>query len=163
MEKIQGVSYWINILPTVAPWFSSWTENFAFSSVTAVHPEPTSPAPGLSDHGQMHAIDFVVMKGHTKIADTKTATIGIQWDTPGWTQKFKGRDDDELRIQCARRREPSKLKRKPRHAWNPFTEQFWGMRKSGLSASASALGVSTEAVAAAARASAAAAKAGFPA
>jgi len=54
-----------------------------------VNPEPTSAAPGLSDHGQMHAIDFVVMQGHRKIADTKTATIGVQWDAPGWTQKLK--------------------------------------------------------------------------
>lgn len=54
-----------------------------------VHPEPTSAAPGLSDHGQMHAIDFVVVKGHTKIADTKSATIGTDWDTAGWTRKLK--------------------------------------------------------------------------
>jgi len=60
----------------------------AFLTSSPVHPEPTSAAPGLSDHGQMHAIDFVVMKGHLKIADTKTATIGIQWDAPGWTQKL---------------------------------------------------------------------------
>jgi hypothetical protein len=54
-----------------------------------VHPEPTSAAPGLSDHGQMNAIDFVVMKGATKIADTRTVTIGTEWDAPGWTQKLK--------------------------------------------------------------------------
>lgn len=55
----------------------------------SVHPEPTSAAPGLSDHGQMNAIDFVIIQGHRKIADTKTATIDTQWDAPGWTQKLK--------------------------------------------------------------------------
>jgi len=54
-----------------------------------VHPEPTSAAPGLSDHGQMHAIDFVVMQGSIKIADTTSQTIGIKWDQPGWTNKLK--------------------------------------------------------------------------
>jgi len=60
-----------------------------FLEHSRVHPEPTSAAPGLSDHGQMHAIDFVVIQGHRKIADTVTATIAIQWDAPGWTQKLK--------------------------------------------------------------------------
>jgi hypothetical protein len=66
------------------------TEKFRlFLGHCPVHPEPTSAAPGLSDHGQMNAIDFVVLQGHKKIADTKTASIGLQWDAPGWTQKLR--------------------------------------------------------------------------
>jgi hypothetical protein len=65
------------------------TEKFrAFLGHCSVHPEPTSAAPGLSDHGQMRAVDFIVMQGHRKVADTATATIGIQWDAPGWTKKL---------------------------------------------------------------------------
>jgi hypothetical protein len=65
------------------------TEKFrTFLGHCSVNPEPTSAAPGLSDHGQMRAVDFVVMQGHQKITDTGTATIGIQWDVPGWTKKL---------------------------------------------------------------------------
>jgi hypothetical protein len=60
-----------------------------FLGQCSVDPEPTSAAPGLSDHGQMNAIDFVVFKDKTKIADTKSATIGTDWDKPGWTDKLK--------------------------------------------------------------------------
>ena len=68
---------------------SNTTERFrTFLGHCAVDPEPTSAAPGLSDHGQMHAIDFVVKQGERTIADTVSKTIGAQWDAPGWTQKL---------------------------------------------------------------------------
>jgi hypothetical protein len=54
----------------------------------AVHPEPTAAAPGLSDHGQMHAIDFVIMQGKKKIADTDSASIPTRWVIPGWDKKL---------------------------------------------------------------------------
>lgn len=54
-----------------------------------VHPEPTSAAPGLSDHGQMNAIDFVVMRDREKIAGTETATLELKWVKPGWDRKLK--------------------------------------------------------------------------
>jgi hypothetical protein len=56
-----------------------------------VSPEPSSAAPGLSDHGQMHAIDFVVLRtpGQKLIAGTSTATIRDAWDIPGWTDKLR--------------------------------------------------------------------------
>jgi len=60
----------------------------AFLGHSSVNPEPTSAAPGLSDHGQMHAVDFIIMQGHQKIADTVTATIGTKWDASGWTKKL---------------------------------------------------------------------------
>ena len=57
----------------------------------SVRPEPSSAAPGLSDHGQMHAIDFVVLRitGRKLIAGTSTATIRDMWDAPGWTEKLR--------------------------------------------------------------------------
>jgi hypothetical protein len=61
----------------------------AFLGHCSVQPEPTSAAPGLSDHGQMNAIDFVILQGHRKIAGTTTATIPAEWDAPRWTQKLK--------------------------------------------------------------------------
>jgi hypothetical protein len=54
----------------------------------AVHPEPTSAAPGLSDHGQMHAVDFIIMQGQKKIADTVSSNISAQWVLPGWEKKL---------------------------------------------------------------------------
>jgi hypothetical protein len=76
-----------------------------------VRPEPTSAAPGLSDHGQMHAIDFVVMKGHSKVADTRTASIGTQWDAPGWTQKLQ----DAVRLSKSAFKGPLSHPREPWH------------------------------------------------
>jgi hypothetical protein len=51
--------------------------------------EPTSAAPGTSDHGQMHAVDFVVMQGTTTIAGTETAKIGSDWKATGLEKKLK--------------------------------------------------------------------------
>jgi len=64
-----------------------------------VKPEPTSAAPGTSDHGQMRAVDFVVMKNGKTIADVVSSTIIPNWRVPGWekalidaasTTKLKG-------------------------------------------------------------------------
>jgi hypothetical protein len=62
-----------------------------FLEHSGVHPEPTSAAPGLSDHGQMHAIDFVVkqVRPPTVIADTVSATIASDWLAPRWDRKLK--------------------------------------------------------------------------
>jgi hypothetical protein len=60
-----------------------------FLGECAVHPEPTSAAPGLSDHGQMHAIDFIIVQGNRKIADTISSSIPIAWIKPQWDQKLK--------------------------------------------------------------------------
>jgi hypothetical protein len=66
------------------------TGNFrTFLKKCSVHPEPTSAAPGLSDHGQMHAVDFVILKKGETIAGTDTQTIESKWDAAGWTDKLK--------------------------------------------------------------------------
>jgi hypothetical protein len=54
----------------------------------SVTPEPTSAAPGTSDHGQLRAVDFVVYQGSTLIAGTTTATIATVWKAQGWEQKL---------------------------------------------------------------------------
>lgn len=55
-----------------------------------VKPKTTSAAPGLSDHGRMHAVDFVVKHGRATIASTSTEHIPDQWMAPpGWAQKLK--------------------------------------------------------------------------
>jgi len=53
-----------------------------------VHPEPTSAAPGTSDHGQLRAVDFVVFQGGTLIAGTSTASIPTAWKAQGWERKL---------------------------------------------------------------------------
>jgi hypothetical protein len=88
------------------------TEKFrTFLGHSAVHPEPTSAAPGLSDHGQMRAVDFVVIQGHRTVADTATSTIPSQWDTPGWTKKL----NDAVTLSKSRFVGPLQHPREPWH------------------------------------------------
>jgi hypothetical protein len=53
-----------------------------------VHPEPTSAAPGVSDHGQMHAVDFVVRGGGRIVANVDSGTIQTVWKAGGWEAKL---------------------------------------------------------------------------
>lgn len=53
-----------------------------------IHPEPGNAAPGTSDHGQVKAVDFVVMQGSRMIAGTSTATIAANWTSPGWADRL---------------------------------------------------------------------------
>jgi hypothetical protein len=53
-----------------------------------VQPEPTSAAPGTSDHGQFAAVDFVVQKGAQSIATTSSAQIAPIWKKLGWEEKL---------------------------------------------------------------------------
>lgn len=45
----------------------------------AVTPEPTSAAPGLSDHGQARAVDFVVSKSGAVVATTESGSVKTVW------------------------------------------------------------------------------------
>jgi hypothetical protein len=92
------------------------TERFArFLGNCAIHPEPTSAAPGLSDHGQMHAIDFVIMQGQKKIADTVSSSISVQWIVPGWGKKLAAAIKDSGSLFKGPLAHPSE----PWHYWLP--------------------------------------------
>jgi hypothetical protein len=52
-------------------------------------PSPNLAAPGLSAHGQMHAIDFQVSKAGTLIAQANSADIESIWRAQGWDVKLK--------------------------------------------------------------------------
>lgn len=54
-----------------------------------VHPEPTNAAPGLSDHGQMKAVDFYVEQNGRRLADIRSSTIGIEWRATGFDKQLK--------------------------------------------------------------------------
>lgn len=54
-----------------------------------VEPEPTSAAPGSSDHGRGTAVDFIVMQGATRIAGTAMVEVAPVWDAKGWSAKLK--------------------------------------------------------------------------
>jgi hypothetical protein len=59
----------------------------AFSRNTKVDPEPTSAAPGTSDHGQDRAVDFIVEKhGKTSRAPAKRAAKS-SGKRPGTTRR----------------------------------------------------------------------------
>ncbi len=51
-------------------------------------PTPTVAAPGLSPHGQMRAIDFQVHRDGQIVAGPKTATIAVDWDAAGWSERL---------------------------------------------------------------------------
>jgi len=53
-----------------------------------IKPEPGNAAPGLSAHGQMRAVDFVVMTGATTVATTDTSTSQKVWRDKGWAAKL---------------------------------------------------------------------------
>jgi hypothetical protein len=50
---------------------------------------PSNATPGLSQHGQAKAFDFVVTKGRDVVAGTVTKTLKEKWDDAGWTAKLK--------------------------------------------------------------------------
>jgi hypothetical protein len=54
-------------------------------------PSPTAPlaAPGLSAHGQMQAVDFVVTQGERIVAGASTADIPSLWIGQGWAGRLK--------------------------------------------------------------------------
>lgn len=54
-------------------------------------PSPTPPlaAPGLSAHGQMRAVDFVVVQGDRIVAGAVTADIPSLWVGQGWGERLK--------------------------------------------------------------------------
>lgn len=57
----------------------------------AFAPSPTPPlaAPGLSAHGQMRAVDFVVTQGERMVAGASTADIPTLWIGQGWAGRLK--------------------------------------------------------------------------
>lgn len=59
-----------------------------------VQPEPTSAAPGTSDHGQGSAVDFVVVRGQKAIASTKSNQIRSRWKADGWGERLKQAIDE---------------------------------------------------------------------
>jgi hypothetical protein len=52
-------------------------------------PMPPLAAPGLSAHGQMRAVDFVVTRGEAIIAGAVTADIPAIWTGQGWAGRLK--------------------------------------------------------------------------
>ena len=54
-------------------------------------PNPTPPlaAPGLSAHGQMRTVDFVVSQGDRIVAGAMTADIPAIWTGQGWAERLQ--------------------------------------------------------------------------
>jgi hypothetical protein len=50
---------------------------------------PSNATPGLSQHGQAKAFDFVVSKGRDVVAGTVTANLQEKWEDAGWTAKLE--------------------------------------------------------------------------
>lgn len=54
-----------------------------------VSPKPKVATPGLSGHGQLHAVDFIINQGSKTIASADSASIKKDWDDAGWTDKLQ--------------------------------------------------------------------------
>jgi hypothetical protein len=54
----------------------------------AINPEPGNAAPGLSGHGQMRAVDFIVMQGTRVVATTEVASAQAVWRAQGWAERL---------------------------------------------------------------------------
>jgi hypothetical protein len=67
---------------TTVESFAAWLRELT------VDPEPGNAAPGTSDHGQVRAVDFVVMRGSELVAGTTRSTIPSAWTAPGWAKKL---------------------------------------------------------------------------
>jgi hypothetical protein len=64
-----------------------------FLKGTGVDPEPTSAAPGTSDHGQDRAVDFIVKKGGKTVADINKSKMQTQWIDTGYDKLLKTATD----------------------------------------------------------------------
>lgn len=51
--------------------------------------DASNAAPGLSDHGQLKAVDFYVMKHGKQVAQIRRATIAVEWLHTGFAAKLK--------------------------------------------------------------------------
>lgn len=49
---------------------------------------PTLAAPGLSRHGQMRAVDFIVRRGDDIVAGANSATLAERWERGGWSERL---------------------------------------------------------------------------
>lgn len=76
--------------------------------VAGVNPEPSSAAPGTSDHGRGTAVDFVVKRSGAIIASVETSQIETVWKPQGWHTKL------------AKACEPTRLKGPLKHPYEPW-------------------------------------------
>jgi len=77
----------------------------------AVKTVPTVAVPGLSQHGQLRAFDFVVRKDGEIVAGTSTGDIGVLWDRSGWGRRL------QEAVEAASSRFEGPL-RSPREPWH---------------------------------------------
>ncbi|MDB4985354.1 MAG: hypothetical protein JWN04_532 [Myxococcaceae bacterium] len=82
LRVLEGAAY------PVAPAGESTTRFTSCLRASRVVPEPSSAAPGTSDHGQARAVDFVVTNGRRVVAGTETAHIIPFWKREGWEAKL---------------------------------------------------------------------------
>jgi hypothetical protein len=82
LQKLDEADFELPATHVKVEKFATWLQN------REVSPEPTSAAPGTSDHGQLRAVDFVVVRGRAVIAGTKTARIHAEWTATGWDKKL---------------------------------------------------------------------------
>jgi hypothetical protein len=53
-----------------------------------VNNEPGNAAPGTSDHGQLRAVDFVVIREGRVVAGVRRSTIPTEWTASGWATRL---------------------------------------------------------------------------
>jgi len=70
--------------------FKKWLKRVYLTAKVgkSTYHSPTHATPGLSSHGRIQAIDFLIYKGKRLIAGASTKTAKTAWDKPGWTKKL---------------------------------------------------------------------------
>lgn len=56
---------------------------------TSVGTTPSAAVPGLSQHGQLRAFDFIIKQGDGIVAGASIASVRSVWDSGEWTKKLK--------------------------------------------------------------------------
>jgi hypothetical protein len=74
-------------------------------------PAPTIAAPGLSPHGQMHAVDFQILRAGQIVAGPTAASIRKDWEDAGWEIRL----EDAVRTASPRFVGPLANPREPWH------------------------------------------------
>jgi len=87
LEALRGI---VGIDGFPAPGTDEARTRFS-AALTAHRPEPTPAlaAPGLSPHGQMHAVDFQVRRGSLTVAGPSAAQVQDVWLGQGWRDRLE--------------------------------------------------------------------------
>ncbi len=96
LREIRKKSYPLEPTDKAVTSFEKWLDEVSLTAIVdkKTYHSPSHATPGLSSHGRVQAIDFLVYKGNKKVAGAVTKTANEVWDKPGWSKKLKEAIED---------------------------------------------------------------------